>query len=59
MAVIYLDTSAIVKRYRTEKGTDVVEELYERLVGFERNEVFRAGRSCLLGPRHIRPTRPT
>ncbi|GAC1458148.1 MAG: hypothetical protein PVSMB1_08000 [Gemmatimonadaceae bacterium] len=29
MAVFYLDTSAILKRYRTEKGTDVVNELYE------------------------------
>ena len=29
MAVYYLDTSAVLKRYRTEKGTDVVTELYE------------------------------
>jgi len=29
MALLYLDTSAILKRYRTEKGTDVVRELYE------------------------------
>ena len=29
MAVYYLDTSAILKRYRTEKGTDVVDALYE------------------------------
>ena len=27
MAVFYLDTSALVKRYRTELGTEVVEEL--------------------------------
>ena len=27
MAVFYLDTSALVKRYRTEQGTEVVEEL--------------------------------
>lgn len=27
MAVFYLDTSALVKRYRTEVGTEVVEEL--------------------------------
>jgi predicted nucleic acid-binding protein len=29
MAVYYLDTSAVLKRYRTEKGTDVVERLYD------------------------------
>jgi predicted nucleic acid-binding protein len=29
MAVYYLDTSAILKRYRTEKGTDVVDALYD------------------------------
>ena len=29
MAVYYLDTSAILKRYRTEKGTDLVDALYE------------------------------
>jgi hypothetical protein len=29
MAVFYLDTSAVLKRYRTEKGTDVVDALYE------------------------------
>lgn len=28
MVVYYLDTSAILKRYRTEKGTDVVEAIY-------------------------------
>ena len=28
MAVFYLDTSAVLKRYRTEKGTDVVDHLY-------------------------------
>ena len=28
MVVYYLDTSAILKRYRTEKGTEVVEALY-------------------------------
>lgn len=27
MAVYYLDTSALVKRYRTEPGTEIVEEL--------------------------------
>lgn len=33
MAVYYLDTSAVLKRYRTEKGTDVVTELYEARTG--------------------------
>jgi predicted nucleic acid-binding protein len=28
MPVFYLDTSALVKRYRTEPGTEVVEELF-------------------------------
>ena len=27
MAVFYLDTSVLVKRYRTEQGSEVVEEL--------------------------------
>lgn len=31
MAVYYLDTSAILKRYRTEKGTDVVDALFESM----------------------------
>jgi predicted nucleic acid-binding protein len=29
MAVFYLDSSAVLKRYRTEKGTEVVDALYE------------------------------
>lgn len=28
MAAYYLDTSAVLKRHRTEKGTDVVETIY-------------------------------
>lgn len=31
MIVYYLDTSAVLKRYRTKKGTDVVNELYRGL----------------------------
>lgn len=31
MAVYYVDTSAALKRYRTEKGTDVVDALYESI----------------------------
>jgi predicted nucleic acid-binding protein len=34
MVVCYLDTSAILKRYRTEKGTEVVEGLYDLRDGF-------------------------
>lgn len=29
MPVFYLDTSAVLKRYRTEKGTDVVDMIYD------------------------------
>ena len=28
MSLFYLDTAAVLKRYRTEKGTDVVDHLY-------------------------------
>jgi predicted nucleic acid-binding protein len=31
MAVFYLDTSVILKRFRTEHGTEVITELYEQL----------------------------
>jgi predicted nucleic acid-binding protein len=27
--MLYLDTSAILKRYKTERGTDVVDRLFE------------------------------
>ena len=30
MAIVYLDTSAILKRYRTESGSPVVDDLYDR-----------------------------
>ena len=36
MAVYYLDASAIVKRYRTERGTDVIDELLNRPVSTDR-----------------------
>lgn len=29
MAVFYLDASALLKRYRTEKGTAIVDDIYE------------------------------
>ncbi|MBE0478723.1 type II toxin-antitoxin system VapC family toxin [Candidatus Aerophobetes bacterium] len=31
MAVFYLDTSALVKRYRTEEGTDFIDKLFEKI----------------------------
>jgi hypothetical protein len=35
MAVYYLETSALVKRYKTEKGSDVIEELFNGTKGNE------------------------
>ncbi len=37
MPIYYLDTSAVLKRHRTEKGSDVVAELYE---GLAKNEAL-------------------
>lgn len=31
MTVFYLDTSAIVKRYRTEEGTEFIDRLFEKI----------------------------
>ena len=31
MAVFYLDTSALVKRYKTEEGSDIIDYLYDNL----------------------------
>ena len=31
MTVFYLDTSAIVKRYRTEKGTEFIDRLFKEI----------------------------
>ena len=31
MTVFYLDTSAIVKRYRTEKGTELIDRLFKEI----------------------------
>ena len=33
MSIYYVDTSALVKKYRTERGTDVVAELFGDRVG--------------------------
>ena len=30
MSLLYLDTSALVKRYKREKGSDVIGSLFER-----------------------------
>ena len=45
MPVFHLDTSAILKRYRTENGTDVVNELYEGLT--TRDALITSYFSCL------------
>lgn len=45
MAVFYLDTSAILKRHRTEKGTLVVTELYENRP--QRDVLLTSHFSCL------------
>jgi predicted nucleic acid-binding protein len=45
MALLYLDTSAILKRYRTEKGTHVVNELYEGAPRLD--TLFTSHFSCL------------
>lgn len=37
MPLYYLDTSALLKRYRTEKGTDVVDEIFSAR---EKDELF-------------------
>ena len=31
MAIFYLDTSALVKRYKTEEGSEMVDDLYDNL----------------------------
>lgn len=36
MAVVYLDTSAFVKRYKTEAGTEVIDTLFESLTSADR-----------------------
>ena len=33
MTVFYLDTSALVKRYKTEEGSDIINYLYDNLPG--------------------------
>ena len=35
MPIYYLDTSAVMKRYKTEPGSDVVEELFDGLTDSE------------------------
>ena len=31
MTIFYLDTSALVKRYKTEEGSDIIDNLYDNL----------------------------
>jgi predicted nucleic acid-binding protein len=31
MTIFYLDTSALVKRYKTEEGSDMIDNLYDNL----------------------------
>ena len=31
MTIFYLDTSALVKRYKTEEGSDIIDCLYDNL----------------------------
>jgi predicted nucleic acid-binding protein len=57
MPVFYLDTSAVLKRYRTESGTDVVDSLYEErftptvvklvLSGYRRDVLITSHFTCL------------
>ena len=32
MTIFYLDTSALVKRYKTEEGSDIIDNLYDNLL---------------------------
>ena len=36
MAIFYLDTSVIVKRYRAEKGTEVIDQLLDAFLPDDR-----------------------
>jgi predicted nucleic acid-binding protein len=51
MAVFYLDASAVLKRYRTEKGTDVIDALYESVK--RPRELMDAIRESLAGGRKL------
>jgi len=48
MTVFYLDTSAIVKRYRTEKGTEFIDRLFKEIETFELREVLRKSEERLI-----------
>lgn len=49
MPVFYLDTSAVLKRYRSEAGTDVIDSIYdERFTPTIIKSVFRGLRSDVL-----------
>ena len=54
MPVFYLDTSAILKRYRSEAGTDVVDSIYdERSTPAIVKSIFRGVRSDVLVTSHF------
>ena len=54
MSVFYLDTSAILTRYRSEQGTDVVDSIYdERFTPTTVNSIFRGVRSDILVTSHF------
>jgi predicted nucleic acid-binding protein len=45
MAIFYLDTSALLKRYRTEKGSDIVDEIYDNFSS--RDVIITSYFSCI------------
>lgn len=54
MPVFYLDTSAILKRYRSEQGTDVVDSIYdERFTPTVVKSILRGVRSDVLVTSHF------
>lgn len=54
MPVFYLDTSAVLKRYRSEQGTDVVDSIFdERFTPTIVKSVFRGVRSDVLVTSHF------
>jgi len=54
MPVFYLDTSAVLKRYRSEQGTDVVDSIYdERFTPTIVKSVFQGVRSDVLVTSHF------
>jgi len=53
VAAYYLETSALIKRYRSEKGTEVVDEVFEGKAGYDvlyNNLVFHSAGGGLALP---------